>query len=99
VVAADLLYENHLQEFNHPADVVASGSMYAFGDPLLGIFIACLFMIPTAFLLWVAAGFEIITRYGLEARRFWGEIPGCAVGFGPTAGFFFLRGSACRGMD
>lgn len=29
--------------------------MYAFGDLLLGIFIACLFTIPTVFLVWVLA--------------------------------------------
>jgi hypothetical protein len=57
VVAADLLYENHLWELNHPADVVASGGMYAGGDALLEIFIACLFMIPTVFLVWVIARF------------------------------------------
>lgn len=32
--------------------------MYAFGDLLLGIFIACLFMIPTVFLVWVMAKYE-----------------------------------------
>ena len=57
-VAADLLYERHLQELRHPADVVASSGMYAGGDALLQIFIACLFMIPTIFLLLVIARFE-----------------------------------------
>jgi hypothetical protein len=57
-VAAYLLYERHLQELRHPADVVASSGMYAGGDALLTIFIACLFMIPTIFLLLVIARFE-----------------------------------------
>jgi len=60
VVAAGLLYERHLQEVNHPADVAASGGMYAGGDALLSIFIICLFMIPTVFLVWVVAKFEAL---------------------------------------
>jgi len=40
------------------ADGSASGGMYAFGDLLLGIFILCLFMIPTVFLIWVMAKSE-----------------------------------------
>ena len=60
VVAAGLLYERHLQELNHPADVAASGGMYAGGDALLSIFIICFFMIPTVFLVWVVAKFEAL---------------------------------------
>jgi hypothetical protein len=56
VVATTLLYGRHLQELNYPAE--ASGGMWAAGDALLQIFIACLFMIPTAFLVWVIAKFE-----------------------------------------
>jgi hypothetical protein len=58
VVAAVLLYSRHLQELRDPADVVASGGMYAGGDALMEIFIACLFMIPTVFLVCVIARFE-----------------------------------------
>jgi hypothetical protein len=58
VAAAVLLLGRYLQELTHPADVVAYGGMYAFGDLLLGIFIACLFMIPTVFLVWVMAKYE-----------------------------------------
>ena len=36
----------------------ASGGMWAAGDALLWIFIACLFLIPTAFLIWVIAKYE-----------------------------------------
>src|SRR5580704_2387189 len=55
-VAATLLYERHLQELKYPAE--ASGGMWAAGDALLYIFIACLFMVPTVFLIWVTARFE-----------------------------------------
>jgi hypothetical protein len=56
VVAATLLYGRYLQELNYPAE--ASGGMWAFGDALLYIFIACLFMVPTVFLIWITAKFE-----------------------------------------
>ena len=55
-VAATLLYGRHLQELKYPAE--ASGGMWAAGDLLLQIFIGCLFMIPTVFLIWAAARFE-----------------------------------------
>lgn len=57
-VAAALLLGRYLQEVTHPADAQAYGGMYAFGDAVLGIFIACLFMIPTVFLVRVMARFE-----------------------------------------
>ncbi len=56
LVAATLLYVRHLQELKYPAE--ASGGMWAGGDLLLDIFIACLFMVPTVFLIWVTARFE-----------------------------------------
>ncbi len=58
VVAATLLYGRHLQELKYPAE--ASGGMGAAGDAFLYIFIACLFMIPTGFLIWVTARFETV---------------------------------------
>lgn len=57
-VAAELLHQRHVQELNHPADVAAASGMYAAGDALLDIFIACLFLVPTVFLVWVIARFE-----------------------------------------
>lgn len=57
-IAAVLLFARHLQELYHAADVAAAGGMYAFGDLLLYIFIAGLFMIPTIFLVWAIAKFE-----------------------------------------
>jgi hypothetical protein len=61
-VGAILLYGRHLQELKYPDE--ASGGMWAFGDALLLIFIACLFMIPTVFLIWVIARFDsVYTAY------------------------------------
>jgi hypothetical protein len=57
-MSAVILLARYVQERTHPADVVAYGGMYAGGDALLGIFIVCLFMIPTVFLVWAAAKFE-----------------------------------------
>jgi hypothetical protein len=56
VVAAALLFVRHLQELEYPAE--ASGGMWAAGDAFLYIFIACLIMVPTVFLIWITARFE-----------------------------------------
>ena len=56
VVAETLLYLRHLQELKYPAE--ASGGMWAAGDLFLYAFIACLFMVPTAFLIWFTASIE-----------------------------------------
>jgi hypothetical protein len=58
VVAAAALYLRHLVELQDP--VAASGGMAAFGDTLLYLFIGCLFLIPTAFLIWTIAKFEAL---------------------------------------
>ncbi len=57
-IAAILLLGRYLQEIAHPADAAAAGGMYAAGDAILYLFIACLFMIPTFFLLRVMARSE-----------------------------------------
>ena len=57
-VGAIILYGRYLQELMYPAE--ASGGMWAAGDALLLIFIVCLFMIPTVFLIWVIARFESV---------------------------------------
>lgn len=59
-LAAFLLIGRYLQEITHPADVAAAGGMYGAGDAILYIFIACLFMIPTVFLVRFMARFEAI---------------------------------------
>ena len=62
VVAAGLLFRRHLQELQNPVD--AAGGMWAGGDLLLEIFIACLFMIPTIFLVRFMTQFEpVYMRY------------------------------------
>lgn len=53
---AILLYGRHLQELQNPAE--ASGGMWAAGDAFLYIFVACLFMVPTALLIWITSKFE-----------------------------------------
>ena len=57
-VAAAALYLRHLVELQDP--VAASGGMAAFGNTLLYLFIGCLFLIPTAFLIWTIAKFEAL---------------------------------------
>jgi hypothetical protein len=56
-VAAILVLGRYLHEAALPAGA-AAGGMYAAGDGMLAIFIACLFLIPTFFLLRVMARFE-----------------------------------------
>jgi hypothetical protein len=58
VVAAAALYRRHLVELQDP--VPASGGMAAAGDTMLYLFIGCLFLIPTAFLIWTIAKFEAL---------------------------------------
>jgi len=60
VIAAAILYGRHLQELRYPAE--ASGGMWAAGDAMLYVFIACLFMIPTGFLIWFIARFETLYK-------------------------------------
>lgn len=57
-VVAVLVLARYLLERQHRADVAAASGMYAFGDLLLGILVACLFMIPTLFLVRFMARFE-----------------------------------------
>jgi hypothetical protein len=47
-------------ERNHAAEVAAAGGMYGAGDLMLYIFVVCLFMIPTFFLVRVLAKFEAL---------------------------------------
>jgi hypothetical protein len=62
--AAAVLFARHLQELRYPAE--ASGGVWAAGDAMPYIFLSCLFMVPTAFLIWIAAKFEnFYTAYSL----------------------------------
>lgn len=45
-------------EVHNRAVVAAAGGMYGAGDLMLDIFVACLFMVPTVFLVWVMARIE-----------------------------------------
>jgi hypothetical protein len=58
VVSAALLYRRHLAEMQDP--VGFSGGMAAAGDSMLHLFIGCLFLIPTAFLIRIIAKFEVL---------------------------------------
>jgi len=56
VITAGLLYGRHLLALQDPA--AASGGMFAFGDTILHLFIGCMFLVPTVFLIWVIAKSE-----------------------------------------
>jgi hypothetical protein len=63
-IATALIYQRHLQYVQHPEDVVASSGMYAAGDWMLEIFITCLLLIPTFFLMLAIRKSEsLYTRY------------------------------------
>jgi hypothetical protein len=64
VYSADMVFQRYLQEVSDPISDAASSGMYAFADWLMTIFIFFLFMIPSAFLLWVIRTFEgTYTKY------------------------------------
>ena len=50
VSAALLVYARHMLYANHAAEAAAAGGMYAAGDLMLGIFIGCMFLVPTFFM-------------------------------------------------
>jgi hypothetical protein len=52
------LYERHVWEAAHPAEVSAASGMYAGGDMILDLWIVFLLMIPTIFLVRVISRFE-----------------------------------------
>jgi hypothetical protein len=77
-IAAILLLGRYLLEATHRADVSAAGGMYGFGDAILYLFVAGLFLIPTFFLLWVMARFEALyTRYAQAILVFSLSAPIC----------------------
>jgi hypothetical protein len=78
VVSAALLFLHHLVELQDPA--AASGGMAAAGETMLVLFIGCLFLIPTAFLVWIMAKFE--ARYTVYSKFLFGlslTAPVCMV--------------------
>lgn len=58
VASAGLLFMRYLQYALHPQDADKYGTMWAFGDWILGVFIAGLFLLPTVFLAWTLAKSE-----------------------------------------
>jgi hypothetical protein len=46
-VSVVLLYGRHMMYVHHAAEADAAGGMYAAGDLMLEIFIACMFLVPT----------------------------------------------------
>ena len=56
--AAAAFYARYVWYRNHPVEAMASSGMYAGGDAMLAIFVVCLLMIPSIFLVWVGAKFE-----------------------------------------
>jgi hypothetical protein len=58
VVSVLLVYQRYLIYVHNPQDVAAAGGMYAGGDLLLEIFICCLFLLPTAALVFVIRKYE-----------------------------------------
>lgn len=93
---AALLYVRHLQELRYPAE--SSGGMWAAGDAMLQIFIACLFMIPTALLIWVISKSEslykaysqLLLGLSLSAPVCLGVLTFAENSVAPAAGFFCL---------
>src|SRR5438105_3704649 len=58
MVSAGLAIPRYIWEAYHHEEVSAASGMFAGGDLLLAIFIICLFLIPTFFMVWATAQFE-----------------------------------------
>ena len=66
LLSAALVFWRHLQYVMHANDVDASGGMWAFGDLMLEVFIAGLFLVPTLLLaLFIRNSEAAFTRYSL----------------------------------
>jgi hypothetical protein len=65
-IAAFLVFVRYLAYVNHPADVAAYGGMWAGGDLMLELFIVCMFLGVTFFLVLVIAKSE--TAYTVYSR-------------------------------
>lgn len=64
--AAVLIVERYFQYVNHPADVAASGGMYAGGDLLLEMFIGGMLLVLTFFLVLVI--YKAETAYTIYSK-------------------------------
>src|SRR5579871_5653046 len=62
--ATVLVSMRYMQYVNHPQDVAAAGGMYAAGDWMLEVFIACMLLVPTFLLaLVIRRSEELYTGY------------------------------------
>ena len=59
-IAALMLFARHMQYVNHPEEVAAASGMYAGGDLILEIFIGCMLLVPTFFLVLVIRNSEAL---------------------------------------
>jgi len=59
-IAALMLFVRHMQYVNHPEEVAAASGMYAGGDLILEIFIGCMLLVPTFFLVLVIRNSEAL---------------------------------------
>jgi hypothetical protein len=65
-IATLLIYARHMQYVNHPEEAAAASGMYAGGDLILEIFIGCMLLVATFFLVLVIRNSEALyTRYSL----------------------------------
>ena len=64
--ASILVVQRYLQYLYHPDDAAAAGGMYAAGDAMLALFIACLLLVPTFWLAMVLRkSEELYTTYSM----------------------------------
>lgn len=104
VLSAALVFWRHLQYVMHANDVDASGGMWAFGDLMLEMFIAGLFLIPTLLLAFFIRNSETASiRYSQTLLGIAITAPICIGGFFIPAiaqsgsGFLGMLGWFCGG--
>jgi len=84
-LAVVLVYDRHMLYINHAAEAAAAGGMYAGGDLLLALFIACLFSVPTFLLILVIRKSETASiRYAKVLLGVSLTFPACFVGLLPA---------------
>jgi hypothetical protein len=104
LLSAALVFWRHLQYVMHANDVDASGGMWAFGDLLLELFIAGLFLVPTLLLAFFVRKSETAyTRYSQALLGIASTAPICigamaipAIGQNGS-GFLGMLGWLCLG--
>ena len=82
MVSAVLIYERYMLYVRHPEDVAAAGGMFAAGDWMLELFVICLFLIPTFFLVLIIRKSEAL--YSVYSKILFGlslTAPACLAVF------------------